>query len=84
MIINLCLLDKETIIDSIKIDQSSKSLSIDEARMIIIHNIDKNFTDIKYKISIFSPYGGDKIINVLFEDNALIRRDLILKNLLND
>lgn len=84
MIINLCLVNKHNIVDTIKIEKMSKNLSIDEARMIIVHNIDRNYTDIKYKINIFTPYDGDKIINVLFEDNALIRRDLILKNLLND
>lgn len=81
--LNVYFLTKENLVQSTKIDQGNVS-TIDDARMLVIRNISKNYPDVRYKINIFTTFEGDNFINVFFEDNIPMKRDILIKNILSD
>ncbi len=80
--INVYLENKDKLLESFDVDSNINS--IDQARMVIVRNLDKYYHDIKYKINIFTTFDGEKSINVFFENTEFVRREYLLKNLLND
>lgn len=84
MKINLYFKTQDNLVESREIDYKGKNTSIDEARMIIVNNLERYYHDIKYKINIFTTFTGEKTISVFFEDNTLVKREYLINNLLND
>ncbi len=81
--LNIYLEDKSKLIESFDIE-SKNVTSIDDARLLVVRNLNKYYHDIKYRISIFTTFDGEKTISVFFEDNEFVKREYFLKNLLND
>lgn len=84
MKINLYFKTQDNLVESREIAYKGKNTSIDEARMIIVNNLERYLHDIKYKINIFTTFTGEKTISVFFEDNILVKREYLINNLLND
>ena len=81
--LNIYLETKEKLVESFQI-KNKNVISIDDARLLVVRNLDKYYHDIKYKINIFTTFDGEKTISVFFENNEFIKREYLLKNLLND
>ena len=75
---------KKNLIDSEIID--SQMCDIDDARLIIVKHLGKHYSDCKYKIGIHSPHdkNKNKIINIVFEKSAFVKRDLLIKKILQN
>lgn len=82
--INIYLQNTDQLLESKVVDFKGKVNNIEEARMLIVKNIDNHYRDIKYKIKIFKTFDGNESISVLFEEKLSLRRSFILKKLLDD
>jgi hypothetical protein len=81
--LNIYLESKEKLVESFQIDNRNVT-SIDDARLLVVKNLNRYYHDIKYKINIFTTFDGKKTISVFFENNEFVKREYLLKNLLND
>ncbi len=76
--------NKNNFIDSENVNSSI--FDIDDARLTLIRHLGNHYSDCKYKIGLHTPHdkSQDKVINVIFEKSAFVKRDLLIKKLLGN
>lgn len=83
IIINFYL--KNDIIESKMIKYHDNISSIDDARMIVINNLDKFYDSIIYSVSLINDNDNNfSIINVSFENDVSLQRAVNLNKILNE
>lgn len=70
------------LMESFPIEIGRKISSIDDARFLIIKHLDSLYIDVKYKINVFSTFDGSTTINLFFEDDVSLNRELLLRKIL--
>jgi hypothetical protein len=70
------------LMESFPIEIGRKISSIDDARFLIINHLDDFYIDVKYKINIFSKFDGGTTINLFFEEDISLNRELLLRKIL--
>jgi len=70
------------IMESFPIEIGRKISSIDDARLLIINHLDKFYLNVKYKINIFSSFDGSTSINLNFENDIGLSREIMLRKIL--
>ena len=70
------------LMESFPIEIGRKISSIDDARFLIIKHLDSLYIDVKYKINVFSKFDGSTTINLFFEDDVSLNRELLLRKIL--
>jgi hypothetical protein len=70
------------LIESFPIEIGRKITSIDDARVLIIKHLDSLYSDIRYKLNIFSSFNGDTSINLDFEEDVRLNREIMLRKIL--
>jgi hypothetical protein len=70
------------LMESFPLEIGRKISSIDDARFLIINHLDDFYIDVKYKINIFSKFDGDTTINLFFEEDISLNRELLLRKIL--
>jgi hypothetical protein len=63
---------------------SSKIKNIDDARLAVVKYLGKHYSNCKYKLSILTTFEQKVFINIIFEDDVSLSRDIKLKKLLDD
>ena len=85
ILLNLYLKDKSNLFQSEIIHLNREIRTLDDARIIIIKYLGNNYSSCKYNINIYNSFDGtESSINIIFEDALFIKRDIMLKELLND
>jgi hypothetical protein len=84
MIIRVNIYYKDQLTDFFDIKPGSKVQSIDDARYVVISHLDKFYSDVKYKLNLFKPYTGQSEINLYFEENISLSREIKLKQILEN
>jgi hypothetical protein len=85
ILLNLYLKDKSNLFQSEVIHLNREIRTLDDARIIIIKHLGNNYSSCKYNINIYNSFDGkESSINIIFEDDLFIKRDIMLKELLND
>ena len=85
ILLNLYLKDKSNLFQSEIIHLNREIRTLDDARIIIIKHLGNNYSSCKYNINIYNSFDGkESSINIIFEDALFIKRDIMLKELLND
>jgi len=84
LIVNAYYGKDKNLIESFPIKIGRKITSIDDARILIIRHLDSLYLNVKYKINVFSSFGGDTIINLDFEDDIGLNREILLKKILSN
>ena len=85
ILLNLYLKDKSNLFQREIIHLNREIRTLDDARIIIIKYLGNNYSSCKYNISIYNSFDGkESSINIIFEDALFIKRDIMLKELLND
>jgi len=85
ILLNLYLKDKTNLFQSEIIHLNREIKTLDDARIIIIKYLGNNYSSCKYNINIYNSFDGtESSINIIFEDAIFIKRDIMLKELLND
>ena len=85
ILLNLYLKDKSNLFQSEVIHLNREIRTLDDARIIIIKYLGNNYSSCKYSINIYNSFDGtESSINIIFEDVLFIKRDIMLKELLND
>ncbi len=72
----------KNLIDSFPIKIGRKITSIDDARILIIKHLDSLYLNVKYKINVFSSFDGSTTINLNFEDDIGLNREILLRKIL--
>ena len=80
--INIFYKDRAILAESFTITIGGEIKTIDEAKYLVIQNIDKFYSDTKYKISLFKKFEGESEINIDFEENLSLSREFKLRELL--
>lgn len=70
------------LMESFPIEIGRKISSIDDARFLIINHLDSFYMDVKYKINVFSTFDGETTINLFFEEDISLNRELLLRKIL--
>ena len=70
------------LMESFPIEIGRKISSIDDARFLIINHLDSFYVDVKYKINVFSTFDGETTINLFFEEDISLSRELLLRKIL--
>jgi hypothetical protein len=70
------------LMESFPLEIGRKISSIDDARFLIINHLDDFYIDVKYKINIFSKFDGGTTINLFFEEDISLNRELLLRKIL--
>ena len=70
------------LMESFPIEIGRKISSIDDARFLIIKHLDSLYIDVKYKINVFSTFDGSTTINLFFENDVSLNRELLLRKIL--
>jgi hypothetical protein len=70
------------LMESFLIKIGEKITSIDGARLLIVNHLDNFYMDIKYKLNIFTTFDGRTTINLFFEEDTSLNREIILKKIL--
>jgi len=70
------------LMESFPIEIGRKISSIDDARFLIINHLDSFYVDVKYKINVFSTFDGETTINLFFEEDISLNRELLLRKIL--
>ena len=85
ILLNLYLKHKSNLFQSEVIHLNREIRTLDDARIIIIKYLGNNYSSCKYNINIYNSFDGtESSINIIFEDALFIKRDIMLKELLND
>ena len=85
ILLNLYLKDKSNLFQSEVIHLNREIRTLDDARIIIIKYLGNNYSSCKYSINIYNSFDGtESSINIIFDDAIFIKRDIMLKELLND
>ena len=85
ILLNLYLKDKTNLFQSEIIHLNREIKTLDDARILIIKYLGNNYASCKYSINIYNSFDGtESSINIIFEDALFIKRDIMLKELLND
>ena len=72
----------KNLIESFPIEIGRKITSIDDARLLIINHLDEFYLNVKYKINIFSSFDDSTSINLNFDDDIGLNREIMLKKIL--
>ena len=70
------------LMESFSIKIGKKITSIDDARILIVNHLDNFYMDVKYKLNIFSTFDGETTINLFFEEDISLNREILLKKIL--
>ena len=70
------------LMESFSIKIGKKITSIDDARILIVNHLDNFYMDVKYKLNIFSTFDGKTTINLFFEEDISLNREILLKKIL--
>lgn len=70
------------LMESFPIEIGRKISSIDDARFLIINHLDSFYVDVKYKINVFNTFDGETTINLFFEEDISLSRELLLRKIL--
>jgi len=70
------------LMESFSIKIGKKITSIDDARILIVNHLDNFYMDVKYKLNIFNTFDGKTTINLFFEDDISLNREILLKKIL--
>jgi len=84
LIVNVYYGKDKNLVESFPIKVSRKITSIDDARVLIINNLDSLYLNVKYKIKVFSSFDGNTTINLDFEDDIGLNREILLKKILEN
>ena len=68
--------------ESFSIKIGKKITSIDDARILIVNHLDNFYMDVKYKLNIFNTFDGKTTINLFFEEDISLNREILLKKIL--
>ena len=75
---------ERNLIESFPIEIGRKITSIDDARILIIRHLDSLYLNVKYKINVFSSFDGNTTINLDFEDDIGLNREILLRKILSN
>ena len=70
------------LMESFSIKIGKKITSIDDARLLIVNHLDNFYMDVKYKLNIFNTFDGETTINLFFEEDISLNREILLKKIL--
>ena len=70
------------LMESFLIKIGRKITSIDDARILIVNHLDSFYMDVKYKLNIFTTFDGKTTINLFFEEDISLNREILLKKIL--
>jgi hypothetical protein len=70
------------LMESFSIKIGKKITSIDDARILIVNHLDNFYMDVKYKLNIFNTFDGKTTINLFFEEDISLNREILLKKIL--
>lgn len=70
------------LMESFLIKIGKKITSIDDARLLIVNHLDNFYMDVKYKLNIFTTFDGRTTINLFFEEDISLNREILLKKIL--
>lgn len=70
------------LMESFLIKIGKKITSIDDARILIVNHLDNFYMDVKYKLNIFNTFDGETTINLFFEEDISLNREILLKKIL--
>ncbi len=70
------------LMESFSIKIGKKITSIDDARLLIVNHLDNFYMDVKYKLNIFTTFDGRTTINLFFEEDISLNREILLKKIL--
>jgi len=82
LLVNVYYDEDKNLVESFSIEIGRKVTSIDDARLLIIEHLDSFYFDVKYKINIFSSFDGDTSINLNFEKDICLNRELLIRKIL--
>jgi len=82
LMVNVYYGKDKTLIESFLIEIGRKITSIDDARFLIIKHLDSLYLNVKYKINVFSSFDGSTTINLNFEDDIGLNREILLRKIL--
>lgn len=80
--INIYYKDRTILAESFTISIGGQIKTIDDAKYIVIQNLDNLYSDTKYKINLFKSFDGESEINIDFEENLSLSREFKLRELL--
>lgn len=80
--INIYYGKDKKLMESFLIKIGRKITSIDDARILIVNHLDSFYMDIKYKLNIFTTFDGKTTINLFFEEDISLNREILLKKIL--
>lgn len=75
---------EEKLADTFNVLPGSNVNSIDDARYIVVSHLDKFYSDVKYKLNLFKPYNGHSEINLYFDNNIGLSREIKLRKILKN
>ena len=84
LIVNVYYGKEKNLIESFPIEIGRKITSIDDARILIIKHLDSLYLNVKYKINVFSSFDGSTTINLNFEDDIGLNREILLRKILSN
>ena len=84
LIVNVFYGKERNLIESFPIEIGRKITSIDDARILIIKHLDSLYLNVKYKINVFSSFDGSTTINLDFEDDIGLNREILLRKILSN
>ena len=80
--INIYYGKDKKLMESFSIKIGKKITSIDDARILIVNHLDNFYMDVKYKLNIFNTFDGETTINLFFEEDISLNREILLKKIL--
>jgi hypothetical protein len=80
--INIYYGKDKKLMESFSIKIGKKITSIDDARILIVNHLDNFYMDVKYKLNIFNTFDGKTTINLFFEEDISLNREILLKKIL--
>jgi hypothetical protein len=80
--VNIYYEKDKKLMESFSIKIGKKITSIDDARILIVNHLDNFYMDVKYKLNIFNTFDGKTTINLFFEEDISLNREILLKKIL--
>jgi len=77
--INVFYKNRENLVESFLV--KSDAITLDDARLVVLSHLDKFYIDVKYKINFYKSFSGEFTINLDFEEDLGLSREIKLREI---
>jgi len=80
--VNVYYNNRETLFESFSV--TADIYNLDDARMLVLDHLSSFYSDVKYKLNLNKSFNGEIMINLDFEENISLSREIKLRKIFNN